>query len=442
MALVCLPPSSAGAARSSKGATLVVKGKRAVPLSSSVPVVAFVGRARAQGCKRATLTAALGKSRLLRTRVGSGWRSLRAPLTGKPGRHTVRLRARGCAVEVGGLGLVGKSPFSGAPPKPKRRPAAPVSVAAAPKRQVMLGAAFDWRPNFWADFDYQNALIRSYDALTPENSMKWEFLQPQRDQFDFFAADGLVNFAERHGKSIHGHTLIWHEQLPGWMRAERWGHDELAGVLKNYIANVVGRWRGRIPEWDVVNEVLDEDGTFRESLFYEALGADFIELAFRYAHEADPSAKLFINDYDIELAGPKGDAMVALVADLKRKGVPIHGVGIQMHWDEETPPDPDAVAASLRRFTDLGVEVQVTEMDVAIQPGYTAHPEHIANQQAQYAAVAGACNALPACSRFTVWGVSDRYTWRGAETAPLLLDVNFAEKPVYGAVRSAFAPRG
>ena len=208
MALVCLPPSVAGAARSSKGATLVVKGKQTVRLSSTVPVVAFVGRARAQGCKRATLTAALGKSRLLRARVGSSWRSLRAPATAQPGRHAVRLRATGCRVEVGGLGLVGKSPYSAARPKQKRRPVAPVSVAAAPKRNVLLGAAFDWRPNFWADFDYQNALIRSYDALTPENSMKWEFLQPQRDQFDFFAADGLVNFAERHGKSIHGHTLV------------------------------------------------------------------------------------------------------------------------------------------------------------------------------------------------------------------------------------------
>jgi endo-1,4-beta-xylanase len=300
----------------------------------------------------------------------------------------------------------------------------------------------EWRSaSFWTDSAYQAAFTQNFDALTPENVMKMEYLEPERGKFDFTYADSLMEFAEKNAKSVHGHALIWHQQLPRWIRSKRWSRDELNKEVELYIKTVVGHYRGRVAEWDVVNEVLNEDGSWRDSVFYEALGSDFVANAFRWAHEADPGAKLYINDFNTEHEGPKSDAMVALVKQLRADGVPIHGVGLQMHWDEGPPPSAMDVQRALRRYADLGVEVQITEMDVAVNPAYNQHAEHLENQARQYEAAALACNVVVECTKFTVWGVSDKYTWRGSATVPLLLNDSYARKPAYDLVRAAFGAR-
>lgn len=246
-------------------------------------------------------------------------------------------------------------------------------------------------------------------------------------------ADLIVDYALRRGKRVHGHVLLWDQQLPGWLTRTRWTHDELAGVLHDWIFAVAGRYRGRIGTWDVVNELLEDDGSFTRSLWYRVLGEDAIELAFKWAREAAPEAKLLLADYDIEFPGRKQDATIALVQRLKSKGVPIDGVGFQTHWTLGVHEATEAqLQASFDRFAALGLEVQVTEMDVAIPFGGSSRFD---GQAATYGRVARICEATPACTAMNVWGVRDRDSWRGAHAHALLFDDAFTAKPAFAAVR-------
>ena len=443
LAAGCLVPGTAGAASK----TLVVKDARTVKLLATAPASELTLQVRAAGCAGpTTLTGVLRGERVLLERLkGRKLRALRVAVRALQGvnrfRFTVEGRGKLCRVRIGMVSLGGPPPAPLKPAKVKKERPLP-DPATAPKRFVPLGAAVEWRSmDFWSDSQYQSAFASNFDSLTPENVMKMEYLEPEQGRFDFFYADSLADFARDNGKAVRGHALVWHEQLPKWLVERRWSRDEMTAQLKLYVETVVGHYRGRVAEWDVVNEIFNEDGTYRDSVFYESMGPDFVEQAFRWAHASDPSAKLFINDFKIEGDNPKAAALVKLVKALKARDVPIHGVGLQMHWDEGTPPSAAIVQRWLQRFADLGVEVQITEMDVAMEPAFAQHADHRANQEAQYAAAAQACNAVPACTKFTVWGVSDRYTWRGSETAPLLLDVNYNRKPAYDLVRAAFGPR-
>lgn len=243
---------------------------------------------------------------------------------------------------------------------------------------------------------------------------------------------------------VHGHTLVWHNQLPNWLDESRYTPDELAAILENHIKTVVGRYRGRIAEWDVVNEAIPDSGdALRDTIWLRALGPDYIAQAFRWAHEADPDALLYYNDYNIDTPGRKTNNVYELVSGLVEAGVPIHGVGLQMHVSAEQLPllSLDSLQSLMSRYAALGLKVAITEMDVKIGEGERA--DGLEPQAAVYRNVLQACIDAPNCDTFITWGVSDRYSWIpnfvGHDDWPLLFDEDLNPKPAYFAVAETLA---
>jgi endo-1,4-beta-xylanase len=275
------------------------------------------------------------------------------------------------------------------------------------------------------------AALAAFGSVTPENELKWEVSEPGRGRYELGPADRIVDFATRHGMAVRGHALVWHLQNPGWL--DDLSAAELRAALADHVRTLMRRYAGRIAEWDVVNEAVDDDGRLRKSLWLDKLGPGYIALAFRLAHAADPKAKLFYNDYGAEGEGTKDEAVYRLVAQLKREGVPIDGIGLQGHVDTKPPP---GYARNLRRFAKLGLAVELTEMDVRTQG------EQAAAQAAQYARLVDGCRP---CARFTVWGLDDDDSWV-PEAYPgfghaTLLDADLRPKPAFDAFRRALLRR-
>ncbi|GGN08041.1 beta-xylanase [Lentzea pudingi] len=281
-----------------------------------------------------------------------------------------------------------------------------------------------------AEADYKKVLTREFDSVTPENEMKWGVVEAVRGQYDWSGADAIVDYARRTGKTVRGHTLVWHSQLPDWVGGLE--AAELRRVVKDHIRTEAGRYRGKIRAWDVVNEAFNEDGTRRQTVFQEKLGDRYIADAFRWAHAADPKAKLYINDYNIEGLNPKSDATYELVKSLKRQGVPIHGVGIQAHLSLMYG-FPSGMKENIARFAALGLDVAITEADVRIPLPVT--PEKLVSQADYFEQVWDACHAVRRCVEFTTWGFTDRHSWVPdvfpGEGAACLFDENLRPKPAY-----------
>jgi endo-1,4-beta-xylanase len=304
---------------------------------------------------------------------------------------------------------------------------------------VPVGAAVE--PDLLEDPAYRTTLLREFNAITPENAMKWEPVHPAEREWRFDPADRLVAFAEAHGMEIHGHALVWHRQLPGWLETAR-SPARIAGALAEHVETLVGRYRGRLAAWDVVNEAVADGGRLRRTVFLRALGPGYIAEAFRRAHAADPRARLYYNDYGAESRGAKADAVYALVRRLLADGVPIHGIGLEMHLRATHPPPPAAIAENVARLTALGLSVRISEMDVRIRRVRRGDP--LARQRRVYEEAIGACAGLPGFAGATVWGVSDAHSWvhgEFGEDAPLLLDRDYQPKPAYFGARAALAAR-
>jgi endo-1,4-beta-xylanase len=288
------------------------------------------------------------------------------------------------------------------------------------------------------DDGYREILAREFNSLTPENAMKFGRLHPEHEQYDFTDAAKLVDFALAHQMKVHGHTLVWHRHLPEWLTDSDWTRDELIEILRQHIFTTVGRFRGQVQSWDVVNEAIERNGSFRSSIWLDGIGEEYIEMAFRWAHEADPEAKLFYNDYSNEEIGRKSDAIYQLVRRLKQTGVPIDGVGFQMHVGLKDNPDLNSIGRNMSRLGNLGVEVRITEMDVQVHEGADTEAERLALQAAYYSAILDRCLAVSNCTGLTVWGVTDQYSWVpyhfDRPDAPLLFDENYLPKPAYYAV--------
>lgn len=275
---------------------------------------------------------------------------------------------------------------------------------------------------------------REFNALTPGNAMKWGSVEPTRGTFNWAEADRIVDFAEAHGQQVRGHTLVWHSQNPSWLTNGSWTSAELSRLMTDHIALEVGRYKGRLATWDVVNEPFNEDGTYRQTLWYNGLGADYIAEALTAARAADPSAKLYINDYNVEGVNAKSTALYNLVRSLKERGVPIDGVGLQAHLI--LGQVPSTLQQNIQRFADLDVDVAITELDIRMQlPSDSAK---LTQQAADYKAVMNACLAVPRCVGVTVWGFTDSDSWipstfpgQGAATP---YDENYAPKPAYHAI--------
>ena len=300
------------------------------------------------------------------------------------------------------------------------------------------------------DKKYTRIVNQQFSTVTPENVMKWESVEPTRGKYTWAAADKLVASARQNGQLVRGHTLVWHNQLPAWLTKGvadgSISKAELRRLLKKHIRDQVTHFRGKIWQWDVVNEAMGDDGKLRDSIWLQNLGPRYIADAFRWAHEADPRAQLFYNDYNIEFTGPKSNAVYAMVKDLKAKGVPIHGVGFQTHLDTQYGfPD---LRANLKRFAKLRLNVAETEVDIRTfvkekQPA--TDPKQFTNipvsglaqsaQEAYWSQSLQACLAVSRCISYTVWGVADNSSWIPGvfpgEGAALLYDDNLKAKPQY-----------
>ncbi|MFJ7151939.1 endo-1,4-beta-xylanase [Streptomyces sp. NPDC100445] len=276
-----------------------------------------------------------------------------------------------------------------------------------------------------------------FGSLTPGNAMKWETVEPARNSFNWAEADQIVAFAQAHDQQVRGHTLVWHSQNPGWLTNGSWTPAQLGSLLQNHISTEVGRYKGKIAAWDVVNEPFNEDGTFRSDLWYDGLGSGYIADALTWAHAADPDAKLYINDYNVEGVNAKSTALYDLVRSLKERGVPIGGVGLQAHLI--LGQVPSTLQQNIQRFADLGVDVAITELDVRMQ--LPADSAKLAQQAADFKSVVAACAAVTRCVNVTVWGFTDADSWvpdtfpgYGAATP---YDANYQPKPAYHGIAEA-----
>lgn len=259
--------------------------------------------------------------------------------------------------------------------------------------------------------------------MTAENEMKIDATEPQRGQFDFTAADRVYNWAVRNGKQVRGHTLAWHSQQPGWMQSL--SGSTLRQAMNDHINGVMAHYRGKIAQWDVVNEAFaDGSSGARRDSNLQRTGNDWVEVAFRTARAADPAAKLCYNDYNVEdWTWAKTQAMYAMVRDFKQRGVPIDCVGFQSHFNSGSPYNSN-FRTTLQNFAALGVDVAITELDIQGAPAST------------YASVTNDCLAVPRCLGITVWGVRDSDSWRPDHT-PLLFNNDGSKKAAYTSVLDA-----
>ncbi|MET8539636.1 non-reducing end alpha-L-arabinofuranosidase family hydrolase [Kitasatospora sp. NPDC004799] len=279
------------------------------------------------------------------------------------------------------------------------------------------------------DSTYAGILDREFNTITPENEMKWDSTEPSRGSFTFGPADAIVNHAAAHGQKLRGHTLVWHSQLPAWVSSIN-DANTLRGVMNNHITQEMSHYKGKIYAWDVVNEAFADGGSgqHRSSVFQNVLGNGFIEEAFRTARGVDSSAKLCYNDYNIEnWTDAKTQGVYSMVKDFKARGVPIDCVGFQSHFGAGGPPT--SFQTTLSNFAALGVDVQITELDIA-----QAAP-------ATYTSAVQACLNVARCTGITLWGIRDRDSWRADEN-PLVFDGNGNRKPAYNAVLTTFGGAG
>ncbi|KAK6355572.1 hypothetical protein TWF696_004672 [Orbilia brochopaga] len=277
----------------------------------------------------------------------------------------------------------------------------------------------------------QNVAILRAEAgqVTPENSMKWQSIEPSQNSYSWGNADTLANWAQTNGKIIRGHTFVWHSQLPSWVSNIN-NKATLTTVIQNHIAQVAGRYKGKIYAWDVANEVFNDDGTRRSSVFSNVFGDwTFLDVAFRAARAADPDAKLCLNDYNLDYSGAKLNNFVQLVKDLIARGVPIDCVGTQSHLVVGNGAIP-SFKSTLDALASTGLEVQITELD--IRTNASPSSQQITQQGNDYRSVASACIKTAACSGITIWGVSDKDSWVpqtfSGQGYALLWDNNYQKK--------------
>jgi endo-1,4-beta-xylanase len=308
-------------------------------------------------------------------------------------------------------------------------------ASAAASSGRYFGAALD--PAHLDEKPYRGLAATQLGSVTPENQMKWGVVEPVRGSFNWRGADELVAFAEAHGQKVRGHTLVWHSQLPPWLINGEFSKEEIKDLMVAHIAAEAGRYKGKIYAWDVVNEPFTDDGAWRSSIFFEAMGPDYVAIALKAARAADPDAKLYINDYNVETDGPKMRALYDLVASLKAAGAPIDGVGLQSHLVAGAAPAD--ISTIMQKFASLGVDVAVTELDLRLR--LPANDRSLAAQAADYAFIAAACRATPRCVGVTTWGITDDYSWIPSRFsgygAALPFDENYQPKPTVPAMIEA-----
>lgn len=315
----------------------------------------------------------------------------------------------------------------------------------AAERNLRIGTAVE--PSHLNEPAYAATLAREFNQVQPENSMKFGLVHPGPETYNFAPGDALIAFAQAHQMAVRGHTLVWHNQLPAWIKTGDRTPEQLSAILQDHIAKVVGHYAGKVYAWDVVNEAFDKDGTVRKYLWSSApgiglAGTGFIEQALRWAHAADDQAKLFYNDFSAEGMNAKSEAIYQMARDFKQRGVPLDGIGMQMHFSPNATPDAslEKMEANFKRLTDLGLEVQITELDVKLPDPAT---EAMLTAQAnRYRDIVTLCLKNPHCTAIQTWGFTDRYSWIPHQNpgfgAALLFDRDYQPKPAYTAIQKAF----
>jgi endo-1,4-beta-xylanase len=297
-------------------------------------------------------------------------------------------------------------------------PAADSLSEAAAKRGIRVGAAV--QSGYVANEPlYAATLAREYSMIEPEYEMLWSVVHTSRNTYSFAGADKLVDYAQKNGIPLRADHLVWHSALPNWLTNGGFQRDELSQILHDHIATVASRYAGKVYSWEVVNEAVADSGTSLRTTIWSALGSgpnDFswIEQAFRWAHEADPNARLFYNDYSAEDTGTKSNYVYNMVKQMLADGTPIHGVGLQMHLTNNAGyPNATALANNIKRLTDLGLEVIITEMDVRlpVNSSGVASASDLAIQSQLYGRAVAACIQFPLCTAIQTWGISDLHSW-------------------------------
>jgi endo-1,4-beta-xylanase len=341
-----------------------------------------------------------------------------------------------------------------------------VKLKEAYEGKFLIGTALSTRLYSGRDTVADAVIKKYFNAIVPENDMKSMSLQPREGEFFFDNADRFVAFGEQNGMTVTGHCLIWHSQAPRWFFSDETGADVSREVLiermRKHITTVVSRYKGRIKGWDVVNEAIMEDGSYRRSKFYQIIGEDFIPLAFQFAHEADPDCELYYNDYNMAFEG-KRNTVVALIKKLKEKGIRIDAVGMQSHIHLDSP-DIGEFEKSIQAYIGAGVKVMFTELDLDALPSRNPNQgANISDTQEYAQSLNPYPDGLPSdveakweerylaffrlflkyqkdVTRVTLWGVSDRDSWlngfpiRGRTNYPLFFDRNYKPKPIVAKV--------
>ena len=344
---------------------------------------------------------------------------------------------------VGFAGCGGDTTGSSSPTNPTAPPIAttPSGMQVDPLRDAarasgkLIGAAV--QSGLLADGRYSAVLGRHFNYLTAEYEMKWDAIEHTRDSNDFRAGDAIVGYGQATGMQIKGHALIWHGSVPPWVGSL--SAADLRVAFETHIRTVAEHFRGRVYAWDVVNEAVADDGSgLRDTVFRQKLGDQYIADAFRIAHQADPQARLFYNDYGGEGLSQKSNRIYDLVQSLRMQGVPIDGVGLQMHVTASNPPSEASISSNMQRLASLGLSVNISEMDVRIRdlPSQTK----LEMQKSVYHSIVGVCVAEPRCDAVTFWGFTDAHSWIDAQYGaddPLLFDDQYGAKPAYYGVLDA-----
>jgi endo-1,4-beta-xylanase len=331
------------------------------------------------------------------------------------------------------------------------------------KNDFLIGTALNEAEFTGRDTNSATIVKAQFDSISPENALKWESIHPKPDQYDFSAADRYVEFGQTNNVFIVGHTLVWHNQTPKWVFQDGQGNplvrDALLQQMSNHIFTVVGRYRGKIGGWDVVNEALDDDGTLRKSEWEKIIGPDYIIKAYQFVHEADPQAQLYYNDYSLENEAKRNGA-IALIKKLQAAGIPIAGVGLQGHYKMDWPTT-NQLDETITAFGRLGVKVMITELDLdMLPPATSSQAAEVSMNFALRAELNPYTNGLPAAvqqqltqryadlfavfvrhrdeiSRVTFWGVTDADSWlnfwpiKGRTAYPLLFNRDGRPKPAF-----------
>jgi endo-1,4-beta-xylanase len=349
----------------------------------------------------------------------------------------------------------------------KPRDKTPPALKEVFRNDFRLGAALSWDQISGREPEALALVERHFNTITPENILKWEEVHPEPDRYNFEPADRYVAFGEKHGMHVVGHTLVWFHQTPAWVFQDQAGkplsREALLERMRDHIFTVMGRYKGRIHGWDVVNEAITADGQFRKNKWLEILGEDYVRKAFEYAREADPDAQLYYNDYDEEKPAQCA-GVVRLIRGLQAKGIRVDGIGLQGHWFLDYPPLHE-IEASLQTLSQLGVKLMITELDVGVLPFYAVdspmvelssfapeaqkkhnpYPDGLPDsvQQAlarRYAELFALFHRhRDKIDRVTFWAVHDGQSWRnylpirGRADYPMLFDRQLRPKPAFWA---------